>query len=52
MRILSFDVGIKNLAYCYIDTSSQTILDWAVVDLCGDKRSCNAVVGCNKNALL
>lgn len=50
MRILSFDVGIKNLAYCYIDTSSQTILDWAVVDLCGDKRICNAVVGCNKNA--
>ena len=50
MRILSFDVGIKNLAYCYIDTSSQTILDWAVVDLCGDKRNCNAVVGCSKNA--
>lgn len=50
MRILSFDVGIKNLAYCYIDTSSQTILDWAVVDLCGDKRTCNAVVDCNKNA--
>lgn len=34
-RILSFDVGIKNLAFCMIemDTESWNILDWGVVDL-------------------
>ena len=32
--ILSFDVGIKNLAYCLIDTSENAwhILDWNVID--------------------
>lgn len=34
-RILSFDIGIKNLAYCMIDTDTESwdILDWGVVDL-------------------
>ena len=27
--ILSFDVGIKNLAYCLIDTSDKT---WNILD--------------------
>lgn len=32
--ILSFDVGIKNLAYCLIDDSENTwnILDWNIID--------------------
>lgn len=49
MRILSFDVGIKNLAYCLFDTSGQTILDWTVADLCNDKRSCTHEF-CDKTA--
>jgi len=37
VKIISFDVGIKNLAYCIIefDTSnhSHTILDWGVINI-------------------
>ena len=32
MIILSFDVGIKNLAYCQIDSCTSDILDWNVID--------------------
>jgi hypothetical protein len=32
MIILSFDVGIKNLAYCMIDSEDKSILDWEVLD--------------------
>jgi hypothetical protein len=35
MIILSFDIGIKNLAYCLIDASDETILDWDVLDCSG-----------------
>ena len=43
-RVLSFDIGIKNLAYCYLeylndtttDVSSTKILDWRVIDLMAD----------------
>jgi hypothetical protein len=31
MLILSFDVGIKNLAYCLID-SERNILDWYIIN--------------------
>jgi hypothetical protein len=40
MKILSFDVGIKNLAYCLLETETETekdksykIIDWGVIDL-------------------
>jgi hypothetical protein len=33
MKIISFDVGIKNMAYCIIDASSSQILDWNVLNL-------------------
>ena len=32
MILLSFDVGIRNLAYCQIDTVSKDILDWNILD--------------------
>lgn len=35
MRLLSFDVGIKNMAYCFFDISGEhiKILDWNIVNL-------------------
>jgi hypothetical protein len=35
MKILSFDVGIKNMAYCIleIDSSNISIIDWSVINL-------------------
>ena len=36
MKIISFDVGIKNLAYCIFDVDDNkkyTILDWGILDL-------------------
>lgn len=33
MIIASFDVGIKNLAYCVLDNSNQKILAWDVVGM-------------------
>jgi hypothetical protein len=32
-KLISFDIGIKNLAYCIFDISSISILDWNVIDL-------------------
>jgi len=33
MKVLSFDVGIKNLAYCLIDDKDFTIEDWGVLNI-------------------
>ena len=33
MKILSFDVGIINLAYCIFDTTKCKILNWEVINL-------------------
>lgn len=33
MKILSFDVGIVNLAYCILDYSSHKILKWEIISL-------------------
>ena len=33
MKVLSFDVGIKNLAYCCIDENDKTISQWGILNL-------------------
>lgn len=43
MIILSFDVGIRNLAYCQIDSITGDILDWNVID-CTVSKSGNVIV--------
>ncbi len=35
VKILSFDVGIKNLAYCIFDTHTSKIVHWDIIDLNG-----------------
>jgi len=44
MKLLSIDVGMKNLAYCLLDVSqdkSYSIEDWRVVDICDvEKQTC------------
>jgi hypothetical protein len=36
MKLLSFDVGIKNLAYCLIDDTHRTIEDWGILNISVD----------------
>jgi hypothetical protein len=33
MKVLSFDVGIINLAYCIFETTTSKILHWGIIDL-------------------
>ena len=45
MKILSFDVGIKNLAYCLIefnnkDCKDHKILDWNIINCCNEVSTC------------
>ena len=44
MKLLSFDVGIKNLAYCLIEYKNNTvnIIDWNIINLCkNNENKCN-----------
>ena len=60
MNVLSFDVGMKNLAYCLfkIQDKQYTILDWNIINICSNdnnnKKICQGVKKkgqkCTKNA--
>tara|TARA_Y100001970_G_C14249837_1_gene870996 strand:+ start:3872 stop:4648 length:777 start_codon:yes stop_codon:yes gene_type:complete len=43
MKILSFDVGIKNLAYCLFEINDKevNILKWDIINLCNTSKKCN-----------
>jgi len=43
MIILSFDIGIKNLAYCILDTESNDILDWNILDCTGTNETLSVI---------
>ena len=44
MKLLSFDVGIKNLSFCVIELNEfnkeLNIKNWEVIDLCNEKKKC------------
>jgi hypothetical protein len=49
MRLISIDVGIKNLAYCILESvgeDSYKIIQWDIINLCGEERKC--IVCCKK----
>ena len=54
MKILSFDVGIKNLAFCLIDDEKYTIEDWGILNISVEPvcDHCNIKTGkqCDKTA--
>ena len=46
MKIISFDVGIKNLAYLICDETMK-IIQWDIIDLLNVDNKCSF---CDKNA--
>jgi hypothetical protein len=49
LKIVSFDVGIKNMAYCVFEISNMEckILDWNVINLMNDSEIQEDIMKCN-----
>ena len=49
MKVLSFDVGIKNLAFCLLN--DKLIEDWGILNICIDEmcEHCHNGIRCNKS---
>jgi hypothetical protein len=52
MKILSFDVGIKNLAYCLLNSDDKSIDDWGIINISVDPTCDHMIKGktCDKTA--
>lgn len=55
IRICSFDIGIKNLAYCLMEKENNniSIIDWGILNLTDNLMKCSHIRGskeCNKRA--
>jgi len=45
MKIVSFDVGLRNLAYCVLEGTDRTdvkIVDWNIIDVLGEQAGVGA----------
>ena len=50
MKILSWDIGIINLAFCIIDTDNKKILDWGIINLLEEeKHECYGFIDSSNN---
>tara|TARA_B100000161_G_C33412225_1_gene351626 strand:- start:9 stop:656 length:648 start_codon:yes stop_codon:yes gene_type:complete len=47
MKILSFDIGIKNLSFCLLDNDKK-ILDWGIINICCEEE-CQHINNKNNN---
>ena len=45
MKVISFDIGLRNLAYCVLEGTSRTdvtIVDWNIIDVLGEQAGVGA----------
>lgn len=46
MKVVSFDIGIRNLCYCVLEGTDRTnvrIVDWNIIDILGESAGVGAV---------
>ena len=53
MKLVSFDVGLRNLAYCVLDGTTRSnvkILDWNLIDVMAEEKGVNKCMKCTSIA--